>query len=167
MFGHYAVEINYDNSTIILYNPDKLQVDQTWEAVPIFFKANKIPWVNVKVIISDEQPIPISCYIDCASSEAIELLIKSDQKFIVPENIREVYLGRGLSGDIYGKKGNISQVILGSFKIKNVDAAFTNAEIRSKQDDADGVIASNLLRRFNLIFDYTNQKLYLKSNINF
>lgn len=167
MFGHYAVEINYDNSTIILYNPDKLQVDQTWEAVPIFFKSNKIPWVNVKVIISDEQPIPISCYIDCASSEAIELLIKSDQKFIVPENTREVYLGRGLSGDIYGKKGNISQVILGSFKIKNVDAAFTNAEIRSKQDDADGVIASNLLRRFNLIFDYTNQKLYLKSNINF
>ena len=167
LFGHFTVEINYNDSTFTLHDPDKLHVDKSWESIPIFFKKNNIPWLNAQIVINNEQPIPISCYVDYASSEAIELLLKPDQKFIVPENTREVYLGRGLSGDIYGRKGNISHVILGSFKIKNVDAAFTSAEIRSKQDGADGVIASKLLRRFNLIFDYTNKKLYLKPNHNF
>jgi hypothetical protein len=167
LLGHFAVEVNYDNSTLILHNPQKLQIDKSWKAIPIFFKDNNIPWVNASIVIENEEPIQISCYIDYASSEAIELLLRPDQKFTVPKETKDVYLGRGLSGDINGKKGRIAKVILGPFEIKNVLAAFTPAEVRSKQREADGVIAGNLLRRFNLIFDYANKKLYLKPNSRF
>jgi len=78
--------------------------------------------------------------------------------------LEEVYLGRGLSGDIMGKRGIIAKVIIGPYELKNVTAAFADAAVRSKQRGADGVIANNLLRRFNLIFDYAGKKLYLKPN---
>ena len=167
ILGHYAVEVNYDNFTMTLHESEKLQIDSSWEAVSIFFKDNNIPWVNVKVVIENETPVSLSCYIDCASSETIELLLKPAQKFLIPKETKEVHLGRGLSGDIYGKTGKIVKVIFGPFQLKDVTAAFAPAEVRSKQKGADGVIANNLLRRFNLIFDYAHLKLYIKPNSHF
>ena len=46
-------------------------------------------------------------------------------------------------------------------------ASFASAKIRSKQDNADAILGNESLRRFNLIFDYSNSKLYLKPNTHF
>ena len=100
ILGHYTVEVNFDNLTINLQDPEILNVDSSWEALPIFFKDNKIPWIDAKIVVENEAPISLSCYIDCASSEALELLLKPDQKFLSPKETKDVHLGRGLSGDI-------------------------------------------------------------------
>ena len=76
-------------------------------------------------------------------------------------------MGRGLSGDIYGKSGKISKLIIGGHELNSVMASFAEARVRSKQDNADAVIGSGSLRRFNLIFDNANQNLYLKPNSHF
>ncbi len=167
LFGHFVVEIDYDRSILILHDPGAFLPDRSWTEVPLFFKGNNIPWLNVRIATANGEPVQVSCYIDYASSEAIELLLKADQKFTTPEATEEVVLGRGLSGDIMGKIGNIAKVIIGPYEIKNVPAAFASAEVRSKQQGADGVIANNLLRRFNLVFDYANKKLYMRPNSHF
>jgi hypothetical protein len=164
IFGHYSVEINYDNTEIVLHVPGGITIDKSWTELPIYFKENMIPWINVSIASENEKPVPINCYIDYASSEAIELLLKPGQKFNMPAETEDYYLGRGLSGDITGQKGKISKVIIGPYELTGVMAAFAPAEVRSKQRGADGVVANNLLRRFNLIFDYQNNKLYIKPN---
>lgn len=164
IFGHYTVEVNYDRSEIILYQPGEMKIDKSWTEIPIYFKENMIPWIDANIVIENEQPIPISCYIDYASSESIELLMKAGQKFKVPVKTEDYYLGRGLSGDINGKTGRISKVIIGPYELTDVRAAFAPAEVRSKQKGADGVISNNLLRRFNLIFDYSNKRIFFKPN---
>lgn len=167
IFGHFALEIDYDQSLLALHEPGTFRPDPSWTEVPIFFRDNSIPWMNACIQVENEEPVEVSCYIDYASSEAIELLLKPGQKFAVPKTMQKVYLGRGLSGDISGKRGMIAKVLIGPHEIKNVLATFTAAAVRSKQQGADGVIANNLLRRFNLIFDYANKKLYLKPNSRF
>ena len=164
IFGHYTVEVNYDRKEIILYKPGEMIIDKSWTEIPMYFKENMIPWIDVSIVIENEKPVPINCYIDYASSESIELLMKPGQKFNMPAETEDYYLGRGLSGDINGKKGKISKVIIGPYELGNVNAAFAPAEVRSKQKGADGVISNNLLRRFNLIFDYSNRKIYIKPN---
>lgn len=167
LFGHFALEIDYDRSLLVLHDPGAFIPGRSWAEVPLYFKGSKIPWLNARIAIASEEPVEVSCYIDYASSEAIELLLKPGQKFTTPESAKEVVLGRGLSGDITGKIGNIAKVIIGPYEIKNVPAAFASAEVRSKQQGADGVIANNLLRRFNLVFDYANKKLYMRPNSHF
>lgn len=164
LFGHFAVEIDYDRSTLILHDPAEFRPDPSWTEIPIYFRNNNIPWLDARIVIENGEPVTVSCYIDYASSEAIELLLRTGQKFVAPKATDEVYLGRGLSGDIIGKRGIIAKVLIGQHEIRNVLATFTAAEVRSKQQGADGVIANNLLRRFNLIFDYANKKLYIKPN---
>lgn len=167
LLGHYLMEIDYDNMTISLYPPGRKTIDNSWTEIPVTFNERNIPCIDVLVSIEGETPVPLNCYIDYASSESIELLMKPGQKFSLPFSTEEFYLGRGLSGDIYGRRGKISKVVLGPYEIKNLFAAFAPAEVRSKQRGADAVVANNLLRRFNLIFDYSNKKFFIKPNSHF
>jgi len=164
ILGHYASEIDYDTELMILHDPEKLIPDNSWERIPIYFKDNPIPWIDASISVEGEEPIIISTYIDFASSDAIELLEKDDMKFLLPKDTKEVHVGRGLSGDIYGRKGKISKLIIGSFELNDVAAIIAPAEIRSKQSNADAILGNDALRRFNLIFDYSSKLLYIKPN---
>jgi hypothetical protein len=164
IFGNYAVEIDYDDGYLSLHDYDSLKIDDTWYGIPIYFKNNTIPWMDVKLKIADEELILISTYIDFAAGETIALLEKPGQIFETPEDVEPTHLGTGLSGEIYGSKGEISELIIGKYSLKNIIAAFTSADVRSKQPNADGIIGNGSLQYFNLIFDYKNRYLYIKPN---
>lgn len=167
IFGHYVTEFNYDNNTMTLYDTDKIIIDSSWTEVPLYFKDNNIPWIDASVVIEEEKPTSLSMYIDYAAGDAIVLLEKPNMKFSLPKETVNVHIGRGLSGDIYGKTGNISKLIIGPYELNNVIASFAPAEVRSKQENADAILGNRSLRRFNLIFDYSNKKLYLRPNAHF
>jgi hypothetical protein len=97
-----------------------------------------IPWIEGTVDVRGDGDIPVSLYIDLASGEALEILV------------REV--------------GRVAAISLGSFRLRDVETAFARVKIRSKQDNADGIVGGDILRRFNLIFDYQSLSLYLKPN---
>jgi len=88
IFGHYAFEFNYDTNTMTLHNSAELNVDESWTELPIYFKGNNVPWVDVSVVIRDEEPILLSSYIDYAAGDAILLLEKPGMKFRFPEKRR-------------------------------------------------------------------------------
>ena len=100
LFGHYATEINYDDNVLRLHEFDQFNPDKDWISIPLYFKENKIPWIDISVVIDREDPVTLSTYIDFAAAENIELLEKENMKFKLPENLEDKYLGRGLSGDI-------------------------------------------------------------------
>jgi hypothetical protein len=167
LFGHYAVEINYDDLIITLHHPDSLAVDTSWTQLPMELRKNNIPWTEATVAVGEEEPVTMSMYIDYASGEALELLVKPGMKFTLPENTKEAYLGRGLSGDIFGKRGRAGRVVLAGYEFNDVATVFAPAEVRSKQQGADGILGNDIFRRFNVIFDYAHQQLYLKPNSHF
>ena len=164
ILGHYITEIDYDTEQITLHNSENFSPDESWNSIPIYFKDNPIPWIDVSLSIEGEEPINISTYIDLAAGDAIVLLEKDEMKFSLPKETKEILLGRGLSGDIYGKEGKISKLKIGSFELSEVIAKIAPARVRSKQFGADAVIGNDALRRFNMIFDYSNKILYIKPN---
>ncbi len=166
IFGHFITEFDYDHNTMTLYS-DKIETDTTWTTIPLYFKENSIPWLDASIVIENEEPISLSMYIDFAAGDEIVLLEKPDMKFTLPKETQDIYIGRGLSGDIYGKSGTISKLIIGPYEMQNINASIASAKIRSKQEDADAILGNKSLSRFNLIFDYENSKLYLKPNTHF
>jgi hypothetical protein len=164
LLGHYAVEIDYDRSLMILYESDTFAVKPGWESLPIYFKNNRIPWIDITIATEDEALTRISTYIDSASSEALELLSRTVNKFRLPARTKEINLGRGLSGDINGQIGTISRMRIGTRQLANVAVAIAPAAVRSRQDNADGIIGNNALRRFNVVFDYAHNMLHIRPN---
>ncbi len=164
LFGNHTVRIDYENQAIALLDPSGFVAGAGWEEIDLTFNSSHIPFLNAAVSVSGETEVPVHLYIDSASSEALELLVKPDMKIPLPEDLEQRYLGRGLSGDIYGQFGRIASFRLGSHKLSEVPTAFPKHEVRSRQEGADGVLCNNLLRRFHVIFDFAGRKLYLKPN---
>jgi len=164
LLGHYAVEIDYDRSRMLLYEPTAFSPVAGWESIDLYFKDNRIPWTDIRVVTTKEEPAVVAAYIDFASGEAVELLERETNAFTLPATRVERLAGRGLSGDIHGKDGRLANVCIGSFVLKDVAVLVVPATVRSRQNGADAIIGSNTLRRFNLIFDYAHHKLHLRPN---
>lgn len=167
VFGHYVTEFDYDNKTLTLYEKNEKVIDDSWTPVPIYFKENRVPWIDASVVIDNNAPVTLSMYIDFAAGDPVLLLEKPSMKFSLPKETEDYYIGRGLSGDIYGKKCTVTKLIIGNYELNSVTAFIADDAARSKQKNADAVLGNGSLMRFNIIFDYENKLLYLKPNSHF
>jgi len=166
-FGSHKVEVDYDNYAITLHDTADIIDDSGWETIPLSFNKNNWPYLNIYISIDNEEPVLLNVYIDYASSLSIELTVKPGMKFKLPEKFESDYEGFGLSGDVKGKTARISKFIIGKYEFSNVTATFFEGSGRSKDESADGVISNDALRRFNLVFDFQNEKLLIKPNNSF
>jgi hypothetical protein len=164
LFGEYVVEIDYDDLVIRLYDPEGFSADSTWHRIPIELQ-KMIPFLEARVSVAGEPPVPIRVYIDLAAGEALEVLVGPSMKLSLPDTLTErKYLGTGLSGDIYGRVGRVERLEIGPFALTDLPADFPPAKVRSKQEGGDGILGNNAIRRFNVIFDYSQSVLYIKRN---
>ena len=162
LFGHYAVELDYARGLLSLHSPGSFAPDSTWTVLPLRFTAHGVPALDLAVSIAGADSVALAGYVDLASSEALELLTGYGQRFALPSAREPAYLGRGLSGDIHGERGEIAWVQLGAQRVEQVSAAFVPATLRSKQPGAEVVVGGGLLSRFHCVFDYAAGRLYLK-----
>ena len=163
LLGNYVVEIDHHSMTIALYDKSSYEPDPSWDPIEMTLRHN-IPWIDLGISVGGEEETPAEVYIDLGAGDALLLLVRPEMKFPLPEGMENKYIGTGLSGDIYGDFGRVASVRIGSHRLKNVVTAFPDAEVRSKQEGADGIVGSDLLRRFNVIFDYDRLRIYLKPN---
>ena len=166
LFGHYIVELDYDRLLITLHDTTYVHSDSSWRRMPIEMR-NNLPFFEITVEVIAGEIVPLLVYIDLAAEDALELLTRPDQKFSLPDSLHETYLGTGLSGDIYGHTGRSRRVRIGNYDLYDIRTAFAPAEIRSKQEGADGILGSSFLRHFNIIFDYPHDCLFIKPNNTF
>ncbi|MGZ5441356.1 MAG: aspartyl protease family protein [Thermoanaerobaculia bacterium] len=167
LLGRYAVGIDFAKKVLTLYDPDGFSVGTDWDSVPMYFKDNHIPWIDLMIATGDESPVRISAYIDSASGEALELLRREANKFTLPKVTVKRLLGRGLSGDIHADDGTISRMRIGPHELKAIRAAIPLASVRSRQRDADAIVGNGILARFHVIFDYAHERLHLRPNSHF
>ncbi|MBM3331391.1 hypothetical protein FJY68_05995 [candidate division WOR-3 bacterium] len=161
LLGHWVVEIDYDRKVIKLHESE-FRPDSTWTMLPMVVHRVNTPWVKTRVSLSGEEPQELDSYIDLADNAEFILLVSDSSKFQVPEDAEPVYLGRGLSGDVYGHKGRAALVRLDTHQLKDIAIGFAPDRVRSKQPGAEAVIGGSLLARFNTIYDYAGGRLYVK-----
>lgn len=165
LFGHFVTEIDYDKSVLVLHEPG-FKPDASWTELPIYFKGNMVPWIDVQVAVGKENPVKLSAYVDLAASTPIVLIEKKGMKFKPPKKTTETVIGRGLSGDVRARTFIMEKLFVGPYELTNVDAAIV-PQSHSKQKGADAVLGCGALNHFNFILDYQNRKIYLKPNKDF
>ena len=171
LFKDFIVEINYTTKVIKLHKPDKYKYRKCkkCETIPLELNDSK-PFIDAKVSIYDEH-IPVKLLVDTGSSDAI-WLFEDDSLNIKPREDKyfEDFLGKGLSGNIHGKRSKLNLFELKDFQLKEVNVAFPDSvsiSFARKFEERNGSISGEILKRFNLIMDYQNKKMTFKKNSNF
>lgn len=169
-FKDFIVEVNYASRYIRLYDPEtyKAKSCSSCEVFDLEFFNNK-PYITGSVEIGDEE-LPVTLLIDSGGSDAIWLFDDEERGIHIPDKYFDDFLGRGLSGSVYGKRAKVNSFSLGKFKLRHVNVAFPDSisiSFARKFKERSGTISGEILKRFNIIIDYPNSKISLKKNRNF
>lgn len=170
-FENNLVEIDYSTKKIIVYNEKKINREKLFKRFTSFDISieNNKPYIISNVAIN-ENPFEAKLLLDTGNTGAIWLFPNQSKNIFIPKKNLDDYLGRGFSGDIYGKKARISKLSMGKFELNNLITSFpdtTSIHSIKMVKDRVGSVGGEVLMRFSTIFDYVNNKLYLKKNNNY
>jgi len=168
LFKDYIVEIDYLNEKITLYKPEYYKYNDRKNDIimPLHFDNYK-PYVETVIVTDDSTSVPVKLLVDTGASDALWLSEKSDERIQLPQNHIESFIGRGLSGELYGIKGRIDGIWVGPLILPQPIVAFPNSEIIDQllsRNDRNGTIGAEILRRFYVTIDYRNSRLTLHPN---
>ena len=167
IFKNFVVEINYSRNFIKLYNP-KFYVpkfSKKWRKSKLTFY-NKKPIVEAIATVNKKE-IPVNLLIDAGGSDALWLFEGSTESLSIPKNTFDDFLGKGLSGSIFGKRAVLESFRLKDFELKKVNVAFPDSlsvQTTKLHSSRNGSLLGDLLHRFNWVFDYNSQWVAFKKN---
>jgi len=166
LFRDFVVDINYSSQTIKFHDPQQYvyEKDRKGEILPLSI-INKKAYVDANVFLEDVDNLPVRLLVDTGSSDAIWLF--ENEVIGIPDQNYEDFLGKGLSGDIFGRRTKVNSIKLGSFALRDAKAAFPDKSsfgAVKNLGNRNGSVGGEVLKRFNIVIDYTNEKITLKKN---
>lgn len=169
-FMNHAIEINYQSKYITVFNTEKDADKRSRRSreFPITIEKNK-PYIIADVEMTS-QKVPSKMLIDLGNSDALWLFPKLIENFEYNRPNIDDYLGRGFNGDVFGKRSRIHRLYLDEFVFeKPLTAMPDEYSIQNLKlvPNRKGSIGNEILRRFTVIFDYPNNRLFLKKNRSF
>lgn len=169
LFRDFVVDINYINKSIKFYEPGrfKFKNSKNTRIVDMAIIRRKA-YLDASVMINNTEEIPVKMLMDTGSSDAVWLF--EDERIQLPEKYYDDFLGRGLAGNIFGKRTKIHHLKISDFILSDAKAAFPDMETFNTIKDfggRNGSLGGEVLKRFNITFDYKNEKLMLTKNSNF
>lgn len=168
LFKDYVVKIDYTNNKITLIKPEYFTYKEKDKDIvfPLTFEQNK-PFVRTSIVTDKNEDVPVKLLVDTGASDALWLSTNSDSRISLPESHIETFLGRGLSGDLFGKKGRIGAIWVGPLVLYEPIVAFPDNELVDQligKNDRNGTLGAEILRRFYVTMDYPNKRLILRPN---
>ena len=168
VFKNFVVEINYNAKYIRLHKPEyfKPKTSKKWNVLPIDLYRGKA-YIEGKVNLNNDEK-PVKLLIDTGSSDALWLFEDKEEGFTPKEDLFFTdYLGKGLSGSVYGKRSKVKTFTFGDFNLEHANVAYpdsTSINLSKVYEGRNGSLGGEILKRFNYFFDYKNEKLYFKKN---
>lgn len=166
-FKNHFIEINYKRKKLIIYKnkesfPSKRL--RKFDEIPISIEIEK-PYLEAIANINSTE-IPVKLLVDMGGSSAL-WLFENKKNIESPQNFFQDFLGRGFSGNIYGKRSRIDKFKIGKQELHFPTTSFPDTlslQSVNMVEGRNGSVGSEILRRFDVLFDYANKKMYLKSN---
>lgn len=165
LFKDFIAEIDYNVNKLTLIKPKyyKDRVNNKDIVMPLHFEHNK-PYVRTTIMTDENESVPVKLLVDTGASDAIWLSTSSDERIQVPDRHIESFLGRGLNGDLYGKKGRIGGIWVGPLILYEPIVAYPEESLVDQiiSDDRNGTLGAEILRRFYVTIDYPNSQIKLR-----
>ncbi|GGE57479.1 PDZ domain-containing protein [Pedobacter psychrotolerans] len=166
-FNSFIVDVRYSHNKLIFYNL-KSKVKYRGAKIPILIEKQK-PYIETQVVVDDTVKVKARLLIDTGASHALSMEMLGSGAFPTPSKKVKANLGMSLSGEIKGYVGRISKFYIGNYTFDQVVAGFPDFEYISKRIDLskrNGNLGGEILRKFDIQFNYQQGFISLKPNSN-
>lgn len=168
LFSRFIIEIDYDKKMLRFHDPEFFNPKRYYDKIPLIIRGTK-PYLAAEITQRDGTTMNVALMVDSGASHAILLDETTSPNIHIPEKNLEASLGKGLGGDIEGVVARVSNVKIGKYSFDEVIASFPNDEtyglLPVEAERRNGTVGGEILCRFNLIFDYFSQTLYITKSV--
>ena len=168
LFNNFVVAIDYDERRITLHDPDTWQPPREAKAVPLTLRHNT-PFIEIGVLDAAGRRFPATVVVDLGAGHPISLNLGRVEGLTAPEGAIRAIVGFGVSGRLPGQVGRIAGLEIGGTTLQDVVATFPDPEVQQPggADHGGGNLGNQILQRFNVAFDYRNDRMLLTPNRSF
>lgn len=166
-FENNWIEINYQRKIINIIPKERFKTKklQKYESRQVVIQKGK-PYVNIKMKQSEyETEKNYKLLLDTGLGDGL-WLFENDTLQCKHRFFRDV-LGRGLTGEITGKKSRVDELFINNFKLNEALVSYPDSVSVSDLDKLqgrNGSLGGEILKRFNWILNYETESFYFKKN---
>jgi Aspartyl protease/PDZ domain len=165
-FSKYIVAINFDSSTIEVYSPGKINYPKGGTTLHPVFTALPIQWLNFR----DRKKMGYNFYFDTGAGLCFLMSEKfaKDSAVLLSRRKPVVTQAQGMGGRLQMRLTVVKEVKLGPYRFHQVPTYLYDDEFNvTSFPFTGGLIGNDLLRRFNMIFNYSKREIHLQPNSHF
>ncbi|UOQ71694.1 aspartyl protease family protein [Hymenobacter cellulosilyticus] len=168
VFRSFVVEVRPSETLLVLHDPAQFRKPRgrRWTSVPLDIEGNK-PYLTAEVQVTDSLHLPLKLVLDTGAGHALSLETTSSNLLSLPPKRLRSQLGRGLNGFINGYLGRVSGMKLGRYQLNSLLTSFPDSTDVAMRADVprNGNVGFELLKRFDIIIDYTHNYMLLRPNM--
>ena len=165
-FSRYIVSINFDSSFIEVYSPGKFEYPKGGTSLHPAFTNLPIQWLDIK----DRKKLGFNFYFDTGAGLCLLMSEQFAKDSAVLLNRRRpvVTQAEGMGGKLQMRLTVIKEVKVGPYRFRSVPTYLYKDDYNvTAYPFTGGLLGNDLLRRFNMIFNYPNREIHLKPNSHF
>ncbi len=162
IFKHFVTSIDYDKMEITLTEPEKFNYTGKGEKIPL--EIGMHPMTSGVGEMESGEMVPMPMTVDTGFQGAIGLSLSPEGNKFLPEKCIEAF-DAGLGERFPIKVGRTKGFHIGSYHFSNVLSSFSQKSRNPNKNG--GVLGQEILKRFNIIFDYSRKSMILEPNAKF
>jgi hypothetical protein len=163
LFKHFVVDIDFDRNLITLAEPEKFQYDGNGVEIPLNPLLPGAWSVPATLKLSDGRKLSLDLMMDLGDSNPLFVVTGMSHDIEVPDQAIRASLGFGIQGEIRGHYGRVRSVEIGGYQVEDVLAGFVSKDYGGRVFH-EATIGFGLLSRFNIVFDYPSQRMFVEPN---
>ncbi|WP_345110667.1 aspartyl protease family protein [Hymenobacter algoricola] len=167
LFYSFTVVIHPGDATLTFHDPARFRLPRSrrWASLPLDLEGNKA-YLTTRVALTDSLTLPLRLVLDTGAGHALSVETSSDPRLRLPATRVRTQLGRGLNGFINGYIGRVPALELGRYRLSSLITSFPDSSDVAMRASVprNGNIGFEVLKRFDVIIDYTHNRLLLRPN---
>lgn len=163
--SRFIMEIDYKRQLVILHEPADFKLSRKHLELPSRFIRNR-PYVSIPLSVSGRKIVDNRLLLDTGAGLYLLLYSGENSKGELPERVISTTIAQGLGGAVKGNVGRVKSVTMANQEIGNVVTYFQQVDPEVVDSTQlllrEGVLGNSLLRRYNLVVDYVNKKVFVR-----
>ncbi len=165
LFRRHIIKIDYKKRIIRIYKASTFSPPRkaSYEVIDIDVVKHK-PYLQTNIQLLNGNTLNSRLLIDTGASVTLLLSTNTHPDLQLPRTVIPSNIGAGLGGYVQGFLGRVQSLDIASTTLPKVITYFQEQEFfhdSTRLYSRNGVIGNVILQRYNMIIDYTNEKLYL------
>jgi hypothetical protein len=165
-FSRYIIKINFDSAEIEVYQPGKISYPRGGALLHPIFTAMPIQWLHLK----DARKLGFNFYMDTGAGLCLLLSeqFAKDSSILLSRRKPVITQAEGVGGKLQMRLTVVKRLRVGPYVFYNVPTyLYADSFNLTAYPFVGGLIGNDLLRRFNLTFNYPAREVHLLPNSRF